>query len=157
MTRMEELCKQLSAIHISPRLQRAADAEAILLLPAQKLTGWMLHGLPFAHDLSCDLLDADLNHNKLARKLLDELPFAFNGKRGLLSPAPGKRPSWEPPVLDYTWYEPLLQGDKEITARDGKAGIVWRTEMMDYTIEARLLTRYWRFAFDARKAAGWLW
>lgn len=86
-----------------------------------------------------------------AQSLLKELPLACDP---LPNSASEKRPYWEPSVLDYTWYEQLLHGDKEITARDGKVEIGWRTEVMDYTIEARLLTPYRRFALDARKSAG---
>lgn len=44
-----------------------------------------------------------------ARSLLKELPFAWDP---LPSPAAWKRPCWEPPVLDYTWFEELLQETK---------------------------------------------
>ena len=47
--------------------------------------------------------------------------------------------------MNYTWFEQLLQADKEITSREGKVDIVFRRDVMDFTIEVSLLSRYWHF------------
>ena len=167
---MEKLFKRLDAFRSSDKTQQTG-AQDIFTNPLNIVTRQLLHELPFVRYHEWGSLDPDsmknavsrarraavakevasMPHHIHARSLLKELPFAWDP---LPSPASGTRPCWEPPVLDYTWYEQLLQGDKEITARDGKAEIVWRSEVMDYSIEARLLTRYWLFALDAWKAAG---
>lgn len=42
--------------------------------------------------------------------------------------------------MNYTWFEQLLQADKEITSREGKVDIVFRRDVMDFTIEVSLLS-----------------
>lgn len=60
MNEMDKLCKQIESFPISATLQRVADEEAIFADPVNELTRRLLHKLPFADDLNCGLLDADL-------------------------------------------------------------------------------------------------
>ena len=46
-----------------------------------------------------------------------------------------------------------MQGDKEITARDGKKDIAWRTDVLDTLIEVLLVERYRIFTDIQQEAA----
>ena len=154
---MAHLCKQLSASHFSARLPRAADAEVILSLPKNQLTCWMLHELPFARDLDCNLPNADRLKKKLASELLDELHFAgetWDGKRGLPSPDYDSRSCWAQPVLGYSFLQQLWQACKEVIVREGKKDISWRRNVMDVLIENDLLCQHSCFAYDLKELAG---
>ena len=125
MDEIEHLCKQLDGFHVSARIQRGADAKELSAIPP----------------------------NKINRRLLKELPFAFDP--GLPSPKPCHRPCWEPPAnIDYSWFEAVLQVDKEITIRDGNKDIAFRTDLMDYFLENHLQWCYRDLVEKRERAIG---
>lgn len=106
---MDELCNQLSAFHISARLQRQAEAEE---LAAKQDNAWLLNELPSVWD------------------------------KRLHTPEPGCRPVWEPPALDYSIFEVIIEAQKELNVEEGSKEIYWRVDMMDNYVERLLLTKY---------------
>lgn len=60
----------------------------------------------------------------------------------LPNPKSGSRPCWEPSILDYSEYEDILKAHDTITEREGRGDIVWRTEVLDLSIEHGLLEEY---------------
>lgn len=44
--------------------------------------------------------------------------------------------------MDFSYFEIFLQADKDISAKEGKKQIAWRTDVVNSTIELSLLGRY---------------
>lgn len=121
---MDALAKQLSAFHISARLQKAA--EEIQPIPKRYAIG-SLEPVTFS--------PATLPSPNLAS--------SSSRRPGLPSPELGYRPCWEPPILDYSWLEAVLDAEKELNRRDGSRDIAWRTDAMNEFFEYELLHSYY--------------
>ena len=111
---MEELVTILQAFHISARLSRLAHQKC---LPPK----------PIAIEATKTFTPYS-SHRIAGRPLPD--------------PAPENRPCWEPPILDYSWFEDLITAQKEMDKRDGSKDLAWRTETMDNIVEDALLRTY---------------
>lgn len=79
---------------------------------------------------------------------LKQLPLVW--ERRLPIPDYGRRPVWEPPDLDYSMIEVLIEAQKEMNVKEGSSWIAWRTEMFDNFVERLLLMKYQNW-IDAQK------
>lgn len=107
---------QLEAFHISNRLQALANNDH-LVKPKVEVTG--------KPELSISLSSLPIS----------QTPSSY----GLPSPHSGQRPCWEPPSLNYSWLETLIEAQKEMNTRDGHQDIAFRTDVMDNIVEGELL------------------
>lgn len=112
---MEELVTKLQAFHISARLGRLAQQEYFRLEP-------------IAIEATKTTTPYSLGHRIAGRSLP--------------SPSPEDRPCWEPPILNYSWFEDLIKAQKEMDKREGSRDLPWRTETMDNIVEDALLRTY---------------
>ena len=113
---MDDLCQQLAAFNISARLKRLTEDEQLLKEP--KLQSGRSKNKTFQQTSSASLCRPGLPPPKLKAS---------------------KRPCWEPPILDHSWLEILLNAQKEMTTRDGNEEISWRTDIIDNIIEGEIL------------------
>ena len=111
---VDERVTKLQAFHISARSERLAHQENLRLdrIAIQTISAVTLYS-----------------------------PHRIGG-RPLPDPAPGNRPCWEPPILDYSWFDDLITAQKEMDKRDGSKDLAWRTETMDNVVEDALLRTY---------------
>ena len=74
----------------------------------------------------------------------------------LPSPWFGKRPCWEPPMLNYGWFEQFLEAEREMAKRKGSEDIAFRTEINDLLLERKLLQEYSSDALHKQRQARFL-
>lgn len=119
---IDNLVNQLSSFHISPRMQRLA---------AEKEN--QNHPPPTDH----------LPTAPEATKSAGASPTLTAAERkGLPTPQPECRPVWEPPMFDYSWFEQLLDAEKEVNVQEGNKEIAWRTGAMDIMIDQEIQNTY---------------
>ena len=52
-------------------------------------------------------------------------------------------PCEEPPILNYSWLEAVLDAENEFNRRDGGCDIAWKTDVVDKLLEYDLLHSYY--------------
>ena len=102
-------------------------------------------GYPEMYDLCLQLRDFHISA-RAPRRIEEEKELLVTRgttlRRALPPPQSTQRPCWEPPVLEYVWFETILGGAKEKTKRGGRREIAFETEVIDNYIEEALLHEY---------------